>query len=346
MPSDSAGPCLASGERERRTGDENLAVRTTPGSAHRSTKPFVALAVLFARARWRVVWSVERYLGSAWHRSDRRAAPNFPSEPQAEAGVSFRCAVPNILDSLLERVPDGALREALLSEIRRLRDTTDFGLVFERLDRASGIRTKHGVRYRRIVAVIKDANDDLLSLDLKNEDAGRNSLKRRTRPTSDPPSPPTEARTEWGATPPSSVHRGGSPGGAGSRDGWRLLEDSESERPLARRCNARGAKSSASPVSALESADKTGTIRAMAQMERRLISQRTREAMAQLRALGACLGRPRSVPQSVRVRIRDLHARGESFNAIAQRLTREGVPTGQGGSRWRHNVVANIAREG
>jgi DNA invertase Pin-like site-specific DNA recombinase len=85
---------------------------------------------------------------------------------------------------------------------------------------------------------------------------------------------------------------------------------------------------------------------AMAQMERRLISQRTREAMAQLKARGACLGRPRSVPQSVRVRIRELHARGESFNAIAQRLTREGVPTGQGGSRWRHNVVANIACEG
>ncbi|MBI2857369.1 MAG: site-specific DNA-methyltransferase [Chloroflexi bacterium] len=38
----------------------------------------------------------------------------------------------NILDSLLERVDDTALRAALASEIAHLRDTREFGLVFER----------------------------------------------------------------------------------------------------------------------------------------------------------------------------------------------------------------------
>jgi DNA invertase Pin-like site-specific DNA recombinase len=83
----------------------------------------------------------------------------------------------------------------------------------------------------------------------------------------------------------------------------------------------------------------------MAQMERRLIGQRTREAMAQLKARGVHVGRPYSVPPEVRTRIRELHQAGGSFNAIAKQLTREGIQTGQGGSRWRHNVVAKIARE-
>jgi DNA invertase Pin-like site-specific DNA recombinase len=84
---------------------------------------------------------------------------------------------------------------------------------------------------------------------------------------------------------------------------------------------------------------------AMAQMERRLIGQRTREAMAQLKARGVPVGRPNSVPDNVRSRIRGLHQSGRSFNSIAKLLTAEGVPTGQGGTQWRHNVVAKIARE-
>jgi DNA invertase Pin-like site-specific DNA recombinase len=84
---------------------------------------------------------------------------------------------------------------------------------------------------------------------------------------------------------------------------------------------------------------------AMAQMERRLIGQRTREAMAQLKARGVHVGRPESVPDDIRARIQELHRAGASFNSIAKRLTHDRVPTGQGGSRRRHNVVAKIARE-
>ncbi|MDA8302790.1 MAG: hypothetical protein M0005_14920 [Actinomycetota bacterium] len=38
----------------------------------------------------------------------------------------------NIIDGLLARVQDKDLREALSREVDRLRDTKDFGLVFER----------------------------------------------------------------------------------------------------------------------------------------------------------------------------------------------------------------------
>ena len=38
----------------------------------------------------------------------------------------------NILDGLLGRIDDPALRDALTAEVARLRDTKDFGLVFER----------------------------------------------------------------------------------------------------------------------------------------------------------------------------------------------------------------------
>lgn len=59
------------------------------------------------------------------------ADPNFTGWCQQAGRLGFR-AVTNVLDRLVERVPDEALRDALASEVRRLRDATDFGLVFER----------------------------------------------------------------------------------------------------------------------------------------------------------------------------------------------------------------------
>jgi DNA invertase Pin-like site-specific DNA recombinase len=71
-----------------------------------------------------------------------------------------------------------------------------------------------------------------------------------------------------------------------------------------------------------------------AQFERRLIGQRTREALAAKRAKGVKLGRPRAVPQRVVRRIQRERKAGQSLAAIADGLNRDAVPTAQGGRRW------------
>jgi DNA invertase Pin-like site-specific DNA recombinase len=79
-----------------------------------------------------------------------------------------------------------------------------------------------------------------------------------------------------------------------------------------------------------------------AQFERRLISQRTREALVVKREQGVVLGRPPSVDDAVVRRIVRERRRGRSFRAIAQSLNAEEVPTGQGGKQWYAATVRAI----
>jgi DNA invertase Pin-like site-specific DNA recombinase len=71
-----------------------------------------------------------------------------------------------------------------------------------------------------------------------------------------------------------------------------------------------------------------------AQFERRLISQRTREALASKRAQGVHTGRKSKLPANVVRRIVQERERGATLAAIATGLNDDGVPTGQGGARW------------
>jgi len=79
-----------------------------------------------------------------------------------------------------------------------------------------------------------------------------------------------------------------------------------------------------------------------AQLERRLISQRTREALQVKRAQGIRLGRPPVVPKAVVTRIRRERDRGASLRAIANGLNRDEVPTAQGGKEWYAATVRGI----
>lgn len=76
-----------------------------------------------------------------------------------------------------------------------------------------------------------------------------------------------------------------------------------------------------------------------AQFERRLIGQRTREALAVKRAQGVQLGRRRELPAPVRSRLTNMRAEGLSLAAIARRLNAESVPTAHGGRAWHHSTV-------
>jgi DNA invertase Pin-like site-specific DNA recombinase len=73
--------------------------------------------------------------------------------------------------------------------------------------------------------------------------------------------------------------------------------------------------------------------------ERRLISQRIRQALALKRAQGVRLGRPPTMSPYVIERIRRERKAGKSLAAIANGLNTDRVPTAQGGRRWYPSTV-------
>jgi DNA invertase Pin-like site-specific DNA recombinase len=83
-----------------------------------------------------------------------------------------------------------------------------------------------------------------------------------------------------------------------------------------------------------------------AQFERRLIGQRTREALAQKKAQGVQLGRPRELPAKIRARIKRRRTAGRSLAAIAEELNRDHVPTAHGGARWYPSTVRAVLATG
>lgn len=85
-----------------------------------------------------------------------------------------------------------------------------------------------------------------------------------------------------------------------------------------------------------------GVLAVFAQLERRLIGQRTRLALAERRKAGVVLGRPRALPVQVAERIGREHASGASLAAIARRLTSDEIPCAHGGLRWYPSTVRAV----
>src|SRR4051812_8697680 len=79
-----------------------------------------------------------------------------------------------------------------------------------------------------------------------------------------------------------------------------------------------------------------------AQFERRLISQRTKDALAVKKAQGVRLGRPPTMPQAVVRRIQRQRGRGDSLRKIANDLNEAQVPTAQGGAQWYAATVRHV----
>jgi DNA invertase Pin-like site-specific DNA recombinase len=78
-----------------------------------------------------------------------------------------------------------------------------------------------------------------------------------------------------------------------------------------------------------------------AQWERRIIGQRTREALAVKREQGVRLGRPRGLPPEVVRRIVARRAEGVTLQRIADELRADAVCTAQGGT-WSPGTVAAV----
>jgi len=85
---------------------------------------------------------------------------------------------------------------------------------------------------------------------------------------------------------------------------------------------------------------------ALAQRERGMIGLRTREGMAEKKRQGVHLGR--SVDSGFLPtyrRVLDMHASGDSMNAIARTLNDENVPTAKGGTWYASTVRAIVTSE-
>ena len=80
---------------------------------------------------------------------------------------------------------------------------------------------------------------------------------------------------------------------------------------------------------------------ALAEWERNIIGERTRDALRAVKARGVHVGRKSGISDETRRLIRSLRAAGLSWQKIADALTDEGVPTAQGG-RWHGATVRRL----
>ena len=85
-----------------------------------------------------------------------------------------------------------------------------------------------------------------------------------------------------------------------------------------------------------------GVMAQFAHYERRLIGQRTKDALAVKRAQGVPLGRPQTLPPAVVARILSERQAGAGLTVIADGLNRDAVPTAQGGRCWYPSTVRAV----
>lgn len=89
-----------------------------------------------------------------------------------------------------------------------------------------------------------------------------------------------------------------------------------------------------------------GMIGVWSQLEADLVSERTRDALAHVRAQGRRLGRPpmsEIAPVAV-ARVHALRAAGMPLRAIAEQMNQEGIPGARGGRWWLKTVRAALAQ--
>jgi DNA invertase Pin-like site-specific DNA recombinase len=101
--------------------------------------------------------------------------------------------------------------------------------------------------------------------------------------------------------------------------------------------------SPADPTTATGEAMAT-VLMAFAQLERKRIGERTRDALAVRKAQGVRLGRPRLLPAATVARIGRERGAGRPLRAIAEGLAEDGIPTAHGGRTWYPATVRAVLR--
>jgi DNA invertase Pin-like site-specific DNA recombinase len=77
-----------------------------------------------------------------------------------------------------------------------------------------------------------------------------------------------------------------------------------------------------------------GVLAVFAQFERDVIAQRTRDGLAEKRAEGVRLGRPRAITDDLLTEIVQLWMLESSYSGVARFLNEHAVPTAHGGKKW------------
>jgi DNA invertase Pin-like site-specific DNA recombinase len=85
-----------------------------------------------------------------------------------------------------------------------------------------------------------------------------------------------------------------------------------------------------------------GLMAQIAEWERDIIAQRTKDALAAAKARGQRLGRPRQTSDEVVAQVVAQHDDGLSLRSIARALTDSSVPTTRGAAEWRASSVRRI----
>lgn len=85
-----------------------------------------------------------------------------------------------------------------------------------------------------------------------------------------------------------------------------------------------------------------GVMMQVAQWERRIIGQRTKDALAAKRASGTVLGRKRVLDETTRALILRRADAGMSLRAIADCLNVDQVPTAHGGATWHASTIKAV----